>query len=316
VIYLGGNPGIARSLDGGITWEKVLDHYDVRALVVSGGTVFAVTATGFLRGSNRGSSWRSLGRGLPTLDLAALALDPRRPIVLYAAGANGGIFRSADGGSTWISTPAARAVPAPRALLVPSRGASWTRHAFDCLSPRALALSPAGAAGELYVAGFSRCAGTEVEEGGIERSTDGGATFENLHQGLPTSRDAHAVAVDPRAPEILLRQVSGQTQPPTSPLEIAFYRSADHGASWSRVATLERLPSLIQGFAFPRATPEATWMATDGQGLLFSADAGATWSAANPAPPSFRIFGLALGGGAEEALYAGTSGGLFRRVDP
>lgn len=464
VIYAGGNRGIARSLDGGVSWERVLDRYDVRGLAAAGRSVYAATATGFLRGTGFGAHWRALGRGLASLDLAALALDPSRPIVLYAGGAGGGVFRSADGGLSWSSTPAARGVPSPRAVLAPQdgavlaaadgegvwrsddsgvtwslssrglrarpvsgvvadprpgilyagvpgrglmrsddggsswrtlgadlhldlplavepqlpatayafaaepgagrllyrsrdggrhwtlidprlsssqafvldparpgtiytadesalyrsadRGASWTRHAFDCLRPRALALSPGGSAGELYAAGFSRCAGTETEEGGIERSTDGGATFENLHQGLPNSRDAHAVAVDPRAPEILLSQVSGQPKPPTSPFEIAFFHSADHGASWSRVETLERLPSLVQGFAFPRATPGSTWMATDGQGLLFSADSGATWSHADPAPPSFQILGLSFGGGIEETLYAATSGGLFRRVDP
>ena len=45
------------------------------------------------------SSWKAVGKGLK--NMAAVALNPRRPDELYAATADGVIFRSADAGTTW-----------------------------------------------------------------------------------------------------------------------------------------------------------------------------------------------------------------------
>jgi photosystem II stability/assembly factor-like uncharacterized protein len=44
-----------------------------------------------------------VGKGLK--NLAALAVNPKRPTEVYAATADGVIFRSADGGTTWARQP-------------------------------------------------------------------------------------------------------------------------------------------------------------------------------------------------------------------
>ena len=50
------------------------------------------------------------GAGFSTGRIAALAVDPTHPGVIYAGGADGGVFRSADDGATW--TPIADYLPA------------------------------------------------------------------------------------------------------------------------------------------------------------------------------------------------------------
>ncbi|HUN56757.1 MAG TPA: hypothetical protein VMU41_01460 [Candidatus Binataceae bacterium] len=66
-----------------------------------------------------------------------------------------------------------------------------------------------------------------VEEGGLFRSADGGASFKPLNHGLPD--DVHCVAADP-SDRTRLYVATGR----------GLYVSADRGASWSRAKGLSR----------------------------------------------------------------------------
>ena len=65
------------------------------------------------------------GAGFSTGRIAALAVDPTHPGVIYAGGADGGVFRSADDGATW--TPIADYLPALSvgSLTVMPDGSLW-----------------------------------------------------------------------------------------------------------------------------------------------------------------------------------------------
>ena len=65
------------------------------------------------------------GAGFSTGRIAALAVDPTHPGVIYAGGADGGVFRSADDGATW--TPVADYLPALSvgSLTVMPDGSLW-----------------------------------------------------------------------------------------------------------------------------------------------------------------------------------------------
>ncbi len=100
----GGNLGVLRSADGGLTWTKLSDGaggpVDFHAMTVS------IADPSVIYGLDRrlqvsrdgGRSW-TVGKPPPkdTFDLAASALDPDR---LYAA-ARGGLWVSRDGGESW-----------------------------------------------------------------------------------------------------------------------------------------------------------------------------------------------------------------------
>lgn len=66
-----------------------------------------------------------------------------------------------------------------------------------------------------------------VEEGGLFRSADGGASFTALNHGLPA--DVHCVAADPSDRNRLYAATG-----------LGLYFSADRGASWSRAKGLSR----------------------------------------------------------------------------
>ena len=112
--------GVARSLDGGRTWEGVTegtyineDSVDVHAVAVSPsrpGVVTAATRIGTFRSADRGWHWRDLS--VPMLRprgtyCRAIAYAPDESATLYLAGGNdfdgdrGALFVSRDDGGSW-----------------------------------------------------------------------------------------------------------------------------------------------------------------------------------------------------------------------
>ena len=117
-----------------------------------------------------------------------------------------------------------------------------------------------------------------VEEGGIYRSRDSGATFESLNDGLYD--DIHTVAVDPRDSRRLYATTGN-----------GFYRSENAGASWKHIKYgIDRtytVPLLVTNgdtdtiFTAAAAGPPPTWSIghAGADAMLFrSDDHGATFS--------------------------------------
>lgn len=129
--------GIYKSTDGGLTFRNMglrTTHQISRVVTHPGNAeIVYVAAIGHLWGysgdrglyktTNGGSTWTKLGGGLPNDGRAGaieLVMDPSDPSVLYTAfyhrlrkpwtftsgGANGGIFKSRDGGATWTKLTA------------------------------------------------------------------------------------------------------------------------------------------------------------------------------------------------------------------
>jgi hypothetical protein len=114
-----------------------------------------------------------------------------------------------------------------------------------------------------------------VEEGGVFRSRDRGASFEPLNKGIYP--DVHAIAVDP-ADSRRLYATTGR----------GFYRSENAGASWKLAADgLNRryvVPLLVDGadggalYTAGAAGAPPTWMSDGADAMVFvSADQGRTF---------------------------------------
>ena len=61
--------------------------------------------SGVWKTSDGGATWAPITDSLPTLDVAAIAVDPSSPSHIYVAlaGSAGGVFQSPDGGISWLS---------------------------------------------------------------------------------------------------------------------------------------------------------------------------------------------------------------------
>jgi photosystem II stability/assembly factor-like uncharacterized protein len=117
-IGVGGGGGLAhKSVDGGATWSEVSLRgliYYFTVLPTRPSTVFAQTPDFSGRGryllhrsTDAGRSWTDSQAGLARDEtVTAMAVDPRDPRRVYAAVDTRGLFVSADGGASWLSTAA------------------------------------------------------------------------------------------------------------------------------------------------------------------------------------------------------------------
>ena len=73
-------------------------------------SVFAAGPDGVFHSNDAGLTWQSSSKGLGTAEIIALALNPSQPDTLFAATAEGMLFRSDDGAMTWqaINTAASQ----------------------------------------------------------------------------------------------------------------------------------------------------------------------------------------------------------------
>jgi photosystem II stability/assembly factor-like uncharacterized protein len=127
-----GPVGVFRSTDGGATWTHLLnglpdtaasdvwmDPSDADVLYAAIGDIFAPPENGIFKSIDGGDSWVKLGGGLPTTGVGRITLaiapsDPQRiytiitnPTDPFGGGASTkGVYRSADGGTTWAFTNA------------------------------------------------------------------------------------------------------------------------------------------------------------------------------------------------------------------
>lgn len=198
--------------------------HDIRFHRTDQGVVFVTISAlgiqnGIWRSRDGGASWQQLGAGLPPPDLigrTSLALAPSDQDVVYAQmGAPGrpgkvlGLFRSADAGDTWESIEgqhfnAERQMSYNNAIVVhptdpdqvlcggvdlhrtTDAGQTWTRvtrwNAQRGASDYAHAdhhalVMPEARPGWVY----------DLNDGGMDFSNDGGATWENRSNGLATN---------------------------------------------------------------------------------------------------------------------------------
>ena len=61
--------------------------------------MFAAMRDGLFRSADAGESWKAAGKELK--NMAAVAINPKRPEEVYAASEGGTLYVSTDGGATW-----------------------------------------------------------------------------------------------------------------------------------------------------------------------------------------------------------------------
>ena len=262
IIFVASPGGVYRSQDGGATWEVLTKGlgplFPAAALAVSPN--FGYDRTLFLGGDYRqpqvfvshdgGQSWQQASQGLPPTSsgLVALVCSPHfvDDRTIYAWVQYEGLYRSPDGGLSWMQVFAAP---------------DWFLQL--------LAVAPDGTlfAGTLY--------------GGLYRSADQGLNWQSLAEGLPSeARGAtwvKAIAPSPQFPSDGTLFVG---------LDQGLYRSTDGGASWQPAwegipADADGTPPSILALALsPNLERDRILIAaTVEHGLYKSSDGGAYWVA-------------------------------------
>ncbi|HEY4440012.1 MAG TPA: hypothetical protein VGN14_06120, partial [Candidatus Elarobacter sp.] len=258
-----------------------------------GGRTVAVTGTpdnpnvyyiaavngGIFKTDDAGRTWKPIFDDQPTASVGALAVAWSAPQTIYAGSGEGlqrpdlsvgdGVYKSTDGGTHWTH-------------LGLRDGQQIAKIAVDPNDPN-----------RLFVAVLGHPYGPNAERG-IYRSTDGGATFQQvLAKGPDTG--AIDVALDPHHPQTVYAALWAARQ---APWEIGgsferpdagsgLYKSTDGGSTWNRLEG--GLPTIAAGIgrigiAISRSNPNTIYATADSPtkaGIYRSDDAGATWTQTN-----------------------------------
>ena len=188
-----------KSTSGGQTWTALttLPNKNVEVLVVNpddaaNGVCGDVERRG-VQERGRGATWNVVNTGLTTLNVNALAIDPKSPNTIYAGVYNtgattGGVFKSTDGGASW----------------------NPVNTGLTSLDVRALAIDRVTPA-TLYAGMY----------GGVFKSTNGGGSWAVKSTSL-TNLNVNALVINPLSPATLYAGTNGGR----------VFKSTDGGDNW------------------------------------------------------------------------------------
>ena len=279
--YMGATGGgVWKTTDYGISWHPISDGYfatgsigAIRVAESNPEVVYVSTGSDGLRSNviigkgvyksvDGGKSWKHVGLER-TGNSGAVLIHPENPDLVYVAAIGNpfasnperGVYRSRDGGASWENV----------LFLSDQTGAVDLEFAPD--NPR-----------EIYATMWraERKPWTILSggnEGGVYKSSDGGDTWKELREGLPTGlrgkADLAVSAADPSRVYVLI-EAPGK--------EGGVYRSDDRGESWSHASDfkpIQNRPFYYCNLEAHPKNPDILWGMAEGH--YKSLDAGKTW---------------------------------------
>jgi photosystem II stability/assembly factor-like uncharacterized protein len=306
MLYAGTRDSFYRSADRGRTWSPgalpQVAWTGLQAIAVdSGDSAMVYAASEALcvwASSDAGDTWRRSAAGMayaPVVDVAVERTDPRH---VFAAVANGGLYRAVADGTAWEPTNAGlppRSSPwvvefdyseppvlwaadaySPGVFRSGDRGTTWTPASTGLVPDssfgiRALAVDASDAL-TLYVAGEVYCTGKECIP--LYKTTSGGAAWFGAAAGLPELVSVSRLEVHPLSPATVFLTANWLW----SEEPAVIFRSNDGGGSWQR---LDDLPECA--LACDPHRPETAYCAGFSDSLraarvYATGDGGRTWS--------------------------------------
>jgi photosystem II stability/assembly factor-like uncharacterized protein len=261
--------------------------------------------------SSAAAQWLASGPTNVGGRITAVAVDPANTSRVWIGGADGGVFRSTDGGLSW--TP----------LL----------DEFGGLSIGALAHHPAQAGVLLAGTGEANGSGDSYDGLGILLTTDSGDTWSVA--GLPLSQRIGRIAWNATDPAVIHVAVSGGLF--SKGPDRGMYRSTDGGASWQQTLFVSDSTSAIDVVldpSNPQTVYAAFWerlrapnnrsVAGPTSGIWKSTNGGHSWTKLTSGLPSGSTvgrIGLAIAASSPQtvfAIYADTPGnftGVYRTTN-
>ncbi|MCU0406860.1 MAG: T9SS type A sorting domain-containing protein [Ignavibacteriaceae bacterium] len=270
---------------------------------------------GVFKTTNSGVNWTQINSGLTNTQVQAMGISNSNPNVLYAGtapGANDGVYKSTNGGSSWTRVVNGITEPA----------GSFGMQAF--------AVHPTNP-DIAYCAIFNA---TANPTNGLYKTTDGGANWFPIINGIGTIRTFLSLAMSPTDPNTLYAGTSFDPGTSTGPSSI--YKTTDAGANWVLSSTglptdpteINPVRTLNVCAANPNIVIAGLFVNTTTLlgGFYKSTDAGASWVQKNNGLPIIQskllrscairpgftnqyYLGLDYSGGTDIGVWATTDGG-------
>jgi photosystem II stability/assembly factor-like uncharacterized protein len=291
VVYLGTSWGIYKTVDGGISWERIFETGMVTVAIHprSPNIIYAGCIKGIYRSIDSGENWEHLSWYYACYDLA---FDPEHLDRIYG-GAWKGIAKSEDGGETWkykpftdqsgmVSTIAVDPT-SPYILYAgigkwwsvgifksTDHGETWTPIGLDGRKVASVIIDP-NSTNRIYAGTFGK---------GVYRSDDYGSSWTAINSGL-TDPMVVSIALDPSSPDTIYAATNGMG---------GVYKSTNQGDSWQRQVSGLR-NTYIRCLDFDPDSPNALYAVTS-QGihknmsfLHRTIDNGENWEPLKSLPP-------------------------------
>ncbi len=276
-----GSGGLWKTVNRGNTWVPIFDEYpsySLGAVVVDprdSNTVWLGTGEnthnrstswgdGIYKSIDAGATWRRVGLA-DSQKIQRILIDPRdsdtvwvaAPGPLWNAGGDRGLYKTTDGGGSW----------------------NRVLHVGDDTGITDAVFKP-GDPDTVYAAAYQRRRRNAMTiaggpEAGVLRSTDGGASWERIENGLPTvDMGRIALGVDERNPDRVYAMVVARGDAG------GFFVSENGGDAWERMSDYSGGDPQYYGeiFVDPHL-PDTIWNIE--VPIMRSTDKGATWERMN-----------------------------------
>jgi photosystem II stability/assembly factor-like uncharacterized protein len=343
IIYLAneGGAGIYKSVDGGVSWHtankgipklnSTRNYFPISGIFVNPHkptTIYSSTATpfsadpwdpiarGVFKSKTGGDSWKksngtSRRPSLPkegggVLSIFRLVGDPNHPDTLYTGHAMGGIYKTADGGTTWLE-----------------KNNGLPKDPIFGLHVNVLEIGPSNT-NTLYAAPFinypvSYLRDKGPQPQGIYKTVDGGDHWARLDTGsiiLPLPWDlatfVTSLKVSPHHSNTIYFGTSDK----------GIYKSTDGGNRWVEVNGTgdNKIPQDGMGYyqinclVIDPVIPNTIYAGLNNGGVYKSHDGGANWSSYNNGlDAGIDVNNLSL---LSDKLYATTAKGVYVKSEP
>lgn len=307
--------GLFATIDMGASWFETgagLQNVFVGAMtaVASAGQtrLYVATEHGVSAGSGDPAGWSQSAES-PGL-VQDLVASPADPDVLYASTERDGIWKTTDGGLTWMrasnglvpakilslsSSPAAphRVFAGTTSGLFVSTddGATWRTGTTQAM-PWVFSVAVDPIRGDVGYFG--------TLDGRVYRTVDGARSFFPAHSGITTTAPLTTIRITPQFVDVIYAiSAAGE-----------LFVTQDGGGGWFRGATSIAEP--ILSVDMDAVAPWIVYLGTAGGGVYKSVSGGVDWASTSP---PWYVFSLVVDPADGARVYAGTSAGVRRSTD-
>ncbi|MBN2236070.1 MAG: hypothetical protein JW729_00835 [Bacteroidales bacterium] len=230
-----GSGGVWKTENSGVTWSPIFDKqnvYSTGCVTIdpsNPSTIWVGTGEnvggrhvgfgdGVYKSTDAGKTWKNMGL-TSSEHISKILVHPKNSDIIWVAaqgplwssGGERGVYKSVDGGQTWIKTLGVNEWTGATDIAMDPENCDWL-YAATWQRHRTVAALMGGGPGS-----------------GIYRSKDGGNSWDKLSTGLPKSNLGKiGLAVSPQNPAIVYAAVE------TDRRSGGVYKSTDKGSSWEK----------------------------------------------------------------------------------